>query len=158
MQVGTIDLNKLRGVADKGLGLGKEFVGTLLNNDRLQQEGEAQQERATAELKALKQELKAQKYEGKAAAFETKERAAQAAKDNGASLERKDKPGITEAIKGKAKEVVGDITDNAKLQREGEAQKEKGKADTDAANARAKAKAYEAEAKEKELEQRATQN
>ena len=80
MQIGTIDLNKLRGVSDKGIGLAKEFLGVLTGNDRLQDEGEAQQERATAELKALREELKAQKEDAKASASEKRERAAQRAK------------------------------------------------------------------------------
>jgi uncharacterized protein YjbJ (UPF0337 family) len=80
VQIGTIDLNKLRGVSDKGLGLAKEFLGVLTGNDRLQDEGEAQQERATAQLKALREELKAQKEDAKAGAMEKRERAAQRAK------------------------------------------------------------------------------
>ncbi|MEO7556775.1 MAG: CsbD family protein [Acidimicrobiales bacterium] len=80
MQVGNIDVNKLRGVADKGVGLGKELVGVLTGNERLQEAGEAQQERATAELKALRDELKAQGYDAKAEAMEKREKAAQRAK------------------------------------------------------------------------------
>jgi uncharacterized protein YjbJ (UPF0337 family) len=80
MQVGTIDVNKLRGVADKAVGLGKELVGVLIGSDRWQREGEAQQERAGAELKALREEVKAQKLDAKAEGFEVKERAAQRAK------------------------------------------------------------------------------
>jgi uncharacterized protein YjbJ (UPF0337 family) len=80
MQIGTIDLNKLRGVADKAIGLGKELLGVVVGNDRLQQEGEAQQERATAELKALRDEVRAQKEEAKAETFEKRQRAAQRAK------------------------------------------------------------------------------
>ena len=80
MQIGTIDLNKLRGIGDKAIGLAKELVGALVGNDRLQEEGEAQQERATAELKALREELRAQKEDAKASANEKRERAAQRAK------------------------------------------------------------------------------
>lgn len=80
MQIGTIDLNKLRGVTDKALGLAKELLGTLLGNDRLQEEGEAQQERATEQLKALRAELKAQKREAEADVHETRQKAAQRAK------------------------------------------------------------------------------
>src|SRR5678809_1302863 len=144
MRVGTMDINKLRGITDKGLGLGKEFLGVVTNNDRLQQEGQAQQERAAAELDALREELKAQKYEAKAETHEAKERAAQSAKDNGSSLKAKDEGGVAAAVKGKVKEAVGDLTDNAELKREGQAQKDKGKAETDADAARAKAKGYEA--------------
>jgi uncharacterized protein YjbJ (UPF0337 family) len=80
VQIGTIDLNKLRGIGDKAIGLAKEALGVLIGNDRLQDEGEAQQERATAELKALREELKAQKKDTKASGLEKRERAAQRAK------------------------------------------------------------------------------
>ncbi|MGI8662834.1 MAG: CsbD family protein [Acidimicrobiales bacterium] len=82
MQVGTIDVNKLRGVTDKGLGLGKELVGVLVGSDKLQQEGEAQQERATAELKALRDEAKAQKFDAKADVLEARQRTAQRSKSD----------------------------------------------------------------------------
>jgi uncharacterized protein YjbJ (UPF0337 family) len=80
MQVGQVDLNKLRGVSDKAIGLGKEFVGVLTGNDRWQQEGEAQQERATEELKAMRKELEAQRKESVAEMHEQREKAAQRAK------------------------------------------------------------------------------
>jgi uncharacterized protein YjbJ (UPF0337 family) len=62
--------------------------------------------------------------------------------------------GAIEELKGKAKEVAGDLTDNAALQREGEAQADKGKAEREADQARVEAKAHDAKAKEKEAEQR----
>ena len=80
MQVGRVDLNKLRGVSDKAFGLAKEFLGVLIGSDRLQQEGESQQERATEELKALRKELEAQKHEATAELNEKREKAAQRAK------------------------------------------------------------------------------
>jgi uncharacterized protein YjbJ (UPF0337 family) len=80
MQVGRVDVNKLRGVTDKAFGLTKEFVGVLVGNDKLQEEGEAQQERATEELKALRKELKAQKKESVAEMHEQREKTAQRAK------------------------------------------------------------------------------
>ena len=82
MQLGNLDLNKLRGIGDKFVGLNKELVGTLIGNDRLQQEGEAQQERASEELKALRQEAKAQAHEARADALEQKQKSAQRAKQN----------------------------------------------------------------------------
>ena len=63
--------------------------------------------------------------------------------------------GVFEEAKGKVKEAVGDVTDNADLKEEGRAQAEKGAAEKDATEARAEAKAHEAKAKEKELEQEA---
>ena len=65
--------------------------------------------------------------------------------------------GAFEEIKGKAKQAVGDLTNDADLQREGSAQKQKGKAEREATEARAEAKAHEVKAKEKELEQQAAQ-
>jgi uncharacterized protein YjbJ (UPF0337 family) len=61
--------------------------------------------------------------------------------------------GVFEEAKGKAKEAVGDLTDNPDLRREGEAQKEKGEADRRATQARAEAKAHEARADTKEAKQ-----
>lgn len=80
MQIGTVDLNKLRGMTDKAIGLAKEAFGVLVGSDRLQDEGRARQERATAELKALREELKAEQKDAKAEALEVRERAAQRAK------------------------------------------------------------------------------
>jgi uncharacterized protein YjbJ (UPF0337 family) len=80
MQIGTVDLNKLRSLGDKFAGLVKELVGTLAGNDNLAKAGEAQQERATEQIRALRAELKAEVNDAKAATFERKERAAQAAK------------------------------------------------------------------------------
>jgi uncharacterized protein YjbJ (UPF0337 family) len=82
MQLGKIDLNKLRGIGDKFVGLNKELVGTLIGNDKLQQEGEAQQERATEELKGLRKEATAQAKEAKAEALAQRQKAAQRAKEN----------------------------------------------------------------------------
>ena len=81
MQIGTIDLNKLRGLGDKALGLAKEFIGTILGNEGWQREGEAQQEKATEQLKALRAEVKAEAQDAKAKRLETKQKVAQAAKN-----------------------------------------------------------------------------
>ena len=80
MQIGRVDLNKLRGVTDKAFGLAKELIGVLVGNDRLQHEGEAQQERASEELKALRKELEAQRKQAEAEVHEQREKAAQQAK------------------------------------------------------------------------------
>ena len=65
--------------------------------------------------------------------------------------------GVVEDVKGKAKEAVGDITGDERLQEEGEAQQEKADAERDVAKREAQAEASRAEAKEKEAEQRAAQ-
>jgi uncharacterized protein YjbJ (UPF0337 family) len=80
MKLGTIDLNNLRGLSDKFMGFGKEVFGSVTGNERLQQEGEAQQDRATETLKALREQAKAEKHEAKAEAHEQRQKAAQRAK------------------------------------------------------------------------------
>jgi hypothetical protein len=80
MRFGTINVKHVRGFTDKVFGLNKEFLGTVLNSERLRDEGEAQQARGTESLKALRQEAKAQAKETKASADESRQRAAQRAK------------------------------------------------------------------------------
>lgn len=65
LQLGSIDLNKLRSIRDKAAGLSKELVGTLIDNNRLQKAGEAQQDRADEQLRALRAELKARQNDAK---------------------------------------------------------------------------------------------
>lgn len=61
--------------------------------------------------------------------------------------------GVIEELKGKAKELIGEVTDNPGLRREGEAQADKGRAEREADQARVEAKAKEAKARAKEVEQ-----
>ncbi|MDQ4098683.1 MAG: CsbD family protein [Actinomycetota bacterium] len=61
--------------------------------------------------------------------------------------------GAFEEVKGKVKQVAGDLTDDDELRREGKAQERKGEAQEEAAAARARARAAEAEAIGHELEQ-----
>jgi uncharacterized protein YjbJ (UPF0337 family) len=65
--------------------------------------------------------------------------------------------GVVEDIKGKAKQAVGAVTDNDRLEEEGRAQQEKADAQRDVAKREGQAEAARAEAKEKEAEQRAAQ-
>jgi uncharacterized protein YjbJ (UPF0337 family) len=58
MRIGTIKVDHVRGFADKLVGLNMEWVGTVINNDRLQEAGEAQQARGTRSLKALRREAR----------------------------------------------------------------------------------------------------
>ncbi|MDQ6617161.1 MAG: CsbD family protein [Actinomycetota bacterium] len=67
-------------MGEKAFGLTKEFMGVITNNERLQQEGDAQQDRASEKLRALRKEAEAQVKEAKAVALDRKERAAQQAK------------------------------------------------------------------------------
>lgn len=61
--------------------------------------------------------------------------------------------GAFEEAKGKAKEVIGDLTDDRALEQEGAAQKEKGQAEREAEQERAKAEAHEAKAAAKGAQQ-----
>jgi len=63
VNVGNIDMTQLRGVSDKGVGFVKELIGTVIGNQSLQREGEAQQDRASEELKALRKQAEAQAKE-----------------------------------------------------------------------------------------------
>jgi len=81
VNVGKIDLTQMRGVSDKGVGLAKELVGTLLGNQSLQRQGEAQQDRASEELKALRKQAEAQAKQTKAETMERNQKAAQRAKE-----------------------------------------------------------------------------
>lgn len=82
MKLGRIDTNKLSGLFDKSIGLTKEVVGSVIDNDRLVEEGEKQQAKGTENLKALRQQAKAEAKEAKAEALEQKQRAAQRVKEN----------------------------------------------------------------------------
>lgn len=80
MQLGSVDINKLRGIGDKAVGLGKELFGTLTGNDAMQEAGETQQEKATELLRSMRKEAKAEAKEAKAEVLEQRQKAAQRAK------------------------------------------------------------------------------
>ena len=65
--------------------------------------------------------------------------------------------GVVEDLKGKAKEVVGEIKNDPRLRREGEAQQNKARAERDAATHEAEAEKDRAKAKAHEAEQAARQ-
>jgi len=81
VNVGKIDMTQLRGVSDKGVGLVKELIGTVVGNESLQREGEAQQDRASEELKALRKQAEAEAKTEKADTLEQTQKAAQRAKE-----------------------------------------------------------------------------
>jgi len=60
MRIGTIELDHLRGLGHKVVGLAKEVTGTVVGSDRLQEAGDAQQARGTQSLKALRKQAKAE--------------------------------------------------------------------------------------------------
>jgi uncharacterized protein YjbJ (UPF0337 family) len=65
--------------------------------------------------------------------------------------------GIVEDVKGKAKEAVGAVTGNDRLQGEGQAQQDKAEANREVARKEAEAEKARAEAEVAEAEQRAAQ-
>jgi uncharacterized protein YjbJ (UPF0337 family) len=65
--------------------------------------------------------------------------------------------GAFEELKGKAKEAVGDLTNDPDMVKEGQAQQDKGEAEREATKARMEAKAHEAEAKVHETRQEAAE-
>jgi uncharacterized protein YjbJ (UPF0337 family) len=66
--------------------------------------------------------------------------------------------GIVEDLKGKAKEVAGNVTDNDRLRKEGEAQQDKARSEREVAEHEAKADAARAEAQTNEARQRSHQD
>jgi uncharacterized protein YjbJ (UPF0337 family) len=82
MSARPVDPGKIRGLLDKAFGLGKETVGVVIDNDRLQDEGSRQQEKGTAALKSLRDEARARAKEAKAEGLERTERATQRAKSS----------------------------------------------------------------------------
>jgi len=81
VNVGKIDMTQLRGVSDKAAGLVKELIGTLVGNESLQRQGEAQQDRASEELKALRKQAEAEAKTEKADTLEQSQKVAQRAKE-----------------------------------------------------------------------------
>jgi uncharacterized protein YjbJ (UPF0337 family) len=65
--------------------------------------------------------------------------------------------GVVEDVKGKAKEVIGSITGNERLEREGEAQQDKAGAEREVAKKEAEAEKARREAEAHEATQRANQ-
>lgn len=66
--------------------------------------------------------------------------------------------GVVEDIKGKAKEVIGEVTGDQSKEREGRAQQEKAQSQRDVAEHEAKADAARSEASVHEAEQRMHQD
>jgi len=66
--------------------------------------------------------------------------------------------GVVEDIKGKAKEVVGEMTGDDSMEREGRAQQDKARSERDVAEHEAKAEAARSEADMHEAEQRMHQD
>ncbi len=140
MQIGTVDLDKLRGVSDKFVGLAKEATGVIINNDSLQKAGEAQQDRATETLKSLRKEAEAEAKDRKSATI---------AKSQGNSSGS----GVFAEAKGRVKEAAGGIAGDRDLRDDGQADQQRGAADRESTKAKTEAKAHSAKAKADEKAQ-----
>jgi uncharacterized protein YjbJ (UPF0337 family) len=80
VRIPRIDPKDATGLFDKVIGLGKEILGVVVDEDRLITAGEAQQDKGTEKLKAIRDQAKADAHRAKARAHETKQRSAQTAK------------------------------------------------------------------------------
>ena len=81
MQIPRIDAKNLQGLLDKVIGLGKEIVGSVFDNDSLTQAGQVQQEKASERIKALKAEVRADAHEAKASTAGQAQKRAQQTKE-----------------------------------------------------------------------------
>ena len=66
MRIARVDTANVQGLADTGIGLTKEVIGTLVGRDRFAEAGRVQQEKGTERLKALRDEAKAKAHKAKA--------------------------------------------------------------------------------------------
>ena len=80
MRIPRIDPKDATGLFDKVIGLGKEVVGEVFDENRLIEAGEAQQAKGTEKLKAIREQAKADAHKAKARTLDQRERAAQKAK------------------------------------------------------------------------------
>lgn len=81
MQIPRIDPKNALGLVDKVVGLGKEILGSLTNQDRLTKAGQVQQEKGTERIKAIKSQLDAEAHQTKASAAGQAQKSAQKSKE-----------------------------------------------------------------------------
>jgi uncharacterized protein YjbJ (UPF0337 family) len=142
MRIGTVDLDKLRGVAEKFVGLSKELTGVLIDNDRLQRAGSAQQEKATEMLKALSDEARAEAQEQKARAIHR-------------TVPGSAGTGVVAEGKGKLEQAAANLVGDSDLERQGRADEERGAAGRRATGSRVSARSHEGKAKAAEAAEQA---
>ena len=81
MQIPRIDPKNAIGLFDKVIGLGKEVLGTVANQDRLKKAGQIQQDKGTERIKAVQSQLEAEGHKAKAAAADRAQTSAQNTKE-----------------------------------------------------------------------------
>jgi uncharacterized protein YjbJ (UPF0337 family) len=80
VRIPRIDPKDASGIFDKVIGLGRELVGEVFDNDRMIEAGEAQQSKGSERLKAVREQAKADAHKAKAKGLEQKQRSAQQVK------------------------------------------------------------------------------
>jgi uncharacterized protein YjbJ (UPF0337 family) len=81
VQIPRIDPKNALGLVDKIVGLGKEIIGTITDQDRLKKAGQIQQDKGTERLKAVQAQFEADAHESKAAAAGRAQKSAQKTKE-----------------------------------------------------------------------------
>ncbi|MGI8762226.1 MAG: hypothetical protein ACR2LF_13210 [Jatrophihabitantaceae bacterium] len=81
MQIPRIDPRNALGLLDKVVGLGKELLGSVTNQDRLRKAGQVQQKKGTERLEAVQSEISADAHQTKAAAAGRAQKSAQKTKE-----------------------------------------------------------------------------
>ena len=75
-----MDREEIKGKAERAKGWVKDKAGEITNNDELEEEGSAQQDKAANEREVAEHEAKAEAARAAAKSDEAKQRAAEAAK------------------------------------------------------------------------------
>jgi hypothetical protein len=135
-----------RAFGEKSFGMGLEFFGTIVGNDRLKDSGRQLEESANERLRAVEEEVKSASRQAKARAHETKQRAYQSddqmSKNKGPGGDPSPGRAVAETAKGAVKEVAGKVGRSEALEKEGKEQRERGKDEGAAAKHEAKASAH----------------
>ena len=151
----------LPNLGEKAIGLTKEVLGTVLDRERLREQGQAQQEKATQRLEQFQRELRADARRAEAQAREGKQMAHQGSESRGGTSEMaKTGPEAAasatgEKVKGGLKEAVGSVIGNDDMRREGAAQQGKAAKEREVASEEAKAEESRSRAAAAERRQRA---
>jgi uncharacterized protein YjbJ (UPF0337 family) len=131
------------GLADKGIGLTFETVGTLIGNRRLKEAGRTRQEAGSERLMAVEEETKSTSRASEAVAQEMRQKQHQPPESRSSGRSLGDQPsiasGAAEKAKGIAKEGLGKVTGNEDMRAEGEAQQDKAEAQAQAEKHESKA-------------------
>jgi uncharacterized protein YjbJ (UPF0337 family) len=133
------------GFGEKLAGLGLEFVGTVVGNERLKDSGRQLEKAANERLESFENAVRSAKKQAEARAHETKQRTHQrngGSKKKAPSNDPSAGRAVAETAKGAVKQAAGKVTGKDDLEAEGREQKERGKDEGSAAKHEAKADAH----------------